>query len=68
MNIEPTNLNDTTMPPELEEVDAPLPFEDFTAINLRDEDLNEEFNSLDGFREWQRDNQSSDTGLTFGDY
>ena len=62
------NLDNTVLPDELDDVESPLPFEDFSVINLREDDLNEEFNELDGFREWERDNHSSEIGLNFGDY
>jgi hypothetical protein len=59
---------DTNLPEESDEVDSELPFEDYTIINLREDDLEEEFNSLDGFREWELDEKSNDNGLTYGDY
>lgn len=62
------NPNEETfkLPDEIEDVESPLPFGDFRIVDHNMDDIEEEIASIDGYREYLRDN--NDDSLTFGDY
>lgn len=56
----------TTPFDDLPEVNAPLPLNDFKVVSPEEDDVLDEANELDAFREYQRESRGDN--LTFGDY